>query len=236
MTDIDGLTCEQLREAGAELALGVLPARERAAAVAHLQHCPACREQVRELALVADGLIDLVPCSEPPVGFESRVLQRMGLPSQWQRHRRVLWRRFALAAAAAVAAFAVGLGGWAIGGSSGHPAPSVTTAPAKSAGYALLTAGLTAGGRPVGEAFAYTGPSPWVYMSVDAEVAGNSLVRCQLQRRDGSAVTIGSFRLTGGYGSWGAPYPAGPSPVTGVRLLAGDGRLLATGRFLTADR
>lgn len=38
------ISCEKLREIGAELALGVLPGRERAGAVAHLERCADCRE------------------------------------------------------------------------------------------------------------------------------------------------------------------------------------------------
>ncbi|MGW2424877.1 zf-HC2 domain-containing protein, partial [Streptomyces sp. NPDC001709] len=58
--------CDRLREIGAELALGVLPGRERAEAVAHLDRCADCREYVRQLTLVGDRLIGLLPGSEPP--------------------------------------------------------------------------------------------------------------------------------------------------------------------------
>ncbi|MGW4994684.1 hypothetical protein ACWEQ3_45005 [Streptomyces mirabilis] len=61
------MTCEKLREIGAELALGILPGRERAAAVAHLDRCADCREYVEQLTLVGDGLIGLLPGCEPPV-------------------------------------------------------------------------------------------------------------------------------------------------------------------------
>ncbi|GAA5032143.1 hypothetical protein [Streptomyces siamensis] len=71
------VTCEKVREVGAELALGVLPGRERAGAVAHLDECAGCREYVEQLTLVGDGLIGLLPGSEPPVGFEARVAQSL---------------------------------------------------------------------------------------------------------------------------------------------------------------
>ncbi|MGW2915272.1 hypothetical protein ACWC9X_33180, partial [Streptomyces asoensis] len=72
------MECERLRELDAELALGVLPARERADAVAHLDRCPDCREHVERLTVVGDGLLALLPGAEPPVGFESRVLSSLG--------------------------------------------------------------------------------------------------------------------------------------------------------------
>jgi hypothetical protein len=232
MSDIGRFTCEQLREDGPELALGVLPARERATAVAHLQDCPNCCEYVRELALTADGLLDLIPGTEPPMGFEDRVLRRIGVTSGARERRHALRCRVTLVAAAVVAAFAVGLGGWAIGGSPDH-ATSGTTEPASAGSHALLTASLTAtGGHPIGQAFAYPGASPWVYMSVDAEEAGVSgTVRCLLQLSDGSTVALGSFHLADGYGHWGGPYPAAPASVTGVQLLAHDGSVVASATF-----
>jgi hypothetical protein len=248
MTDDDRLACAQLRETGAELALGILPARERAAAVAHLQHCPACRDHVRELAHTADGLTGLIPGAEPPVGFEGRVLERMGVrpqatragdrpPSRWPQWPR--WRRLVLATAAAAAAFAVGLGGWAISDLSADRAPAAPTVPAPFPNPAntLLAADLTSSGDYIGQAFAFTGPSPWVYMSVDAEgLTVDGTVRCQIQRADGSTATVGSFTLTDGYAQWGGPYPEGSSPVTHARLLADDGSIMATATFADATR
>jgi hypothetical protein len=135
--------------------------------------------------------------------------------------------------------FGVGAGGWAIGSSSGAHAPAAPSAPA-SPGQALRTAVLTtAGGKAVGQVFAYPGPPPWVYMSVDAEEAGiarDAMVRCQLRLGDGSTVSIGSFALTGGYGHWGGPYPYGSAPVSGVRVLASDGSVVATATFPTAKK
>ncbi|MGW5273574.1 hypothetical protein ACWEQP_13500 [Streptomyces sp. NPDC004044] len=89
----------------------------------------------------------------------------------------------------------------------------------------LLTAQLVNGGRPFGQVHLCTGPSPWLYMAVDAD-GHSGTVRCQLQRADGSTVQVGSFALDDeGYASWGAPY-AGTAPVTSVRLLNADGSVL----------
>ncbi|MGW1708916.1 anti-sigma factor family protein [Streptomyces sp. NPDC002206] len=226
MTDHGGFTCEQLREMGAELALGILPARDRAGAMDHLENCPACREHVHELAATSDALLDLVPGSEPPVGFEDRVIDRLGFSSGRRPRRRVQWRRFALAAAAAAAGLALGGGGWVLGASVGRPAPvAPIVSPVQPQ---LLTAQLANGGKPFGQVYLYTGPSPWLYMAVDAD-GHSGTVRCQLQRADGSTVQVGSFALDDeGYASWGAPYVAGTTPVTSVRLLNADGSVLAT--------
>jgi hypothetical protein len=71
--------CARLRELAPELALGVLTGEERGEARKHLANCPDCREYVLELTSVGDGLLALVPGAEPPVGFEDRVLSRMGM-------------------------------------------------------------------------------------------------------------------------------------------------------------
>jgi hypothetical protein len=73
--------CARLRELAPELALGVLTGEERAEARNHLATCADCREYVLELTSVSDGLLALVPGAEPPVGFEDRLLSRMGITS-----------------------------------------------------------------------------------------------------------------------------------------------------------
>ncbi|MFE2426759.1 zf-HC2 domain-containing protein [Streptomyces sp. NPDC059373] len=228
MSDLGCITCAQLQDDGPELALGILPGRERAAAVAHLQQCPDCRAYVRELIPMADSLVDLIPTAEPPLGFETRTLRRLGLTPRPLRRSRGRLVRFAAAAAAALGlGLGLSVGGWAL-----------TNASAPAVHSALHTAGLTVQGRHIGQAFAYTGNSPWLYMSVDADraVADDPTIRCQILRADGSTATIGTFRLDDGYASWGGPFPARSSPVTGVRLLAADGSVLATSTFGPAGR
>jgi hypothetical protein len=48
-----------------------------------------------------------------------------------------------------------------------------------------------------------------------------------------SITTIGSFRLTDGYGYWGSPDPATNGPLTGARLVTTTGAVLATATFST---
>jgi len=72
------MTCAELHDVAAELALGALTGRERAAAIAHLETCWACREGVRQLTAAGGRLLELLPPAEPPIGFEIRVLERLG--------------------------------------------------------------------------------------------------------------------------------------------------------------
>jgi Putative zinc-finger len=88
MSELDGMddmSCDEFAEVAAELALGVLTGRERARALAHLDGCETCREQVRELSMAGDEMLALVPPAEPPAGFESRVLERLGLTAPGQQ-------------------------------------------------------------------------------------------------------------------------------------------------------
>jgi anti-sigma-K factor RskA len=85
LDDMDDMSCDEFAGVAAELALGVLTGRERATALAHLDGCESCREQVRELTMVQDELLALLPSQEPPAGFESRVLDRLGLTAPGQQ-------------------------------------------------------------------------------------------------------------------------------------------------------
>ncbi|MER8231531.1 hypothetical protein [Streptomyces sp. NPDC094049] len=217
------MECERLRELDAELALGVLPARERAEALAHLDRCPDCREHVERLTAAGDGLLALLPDAEPPVGFESRAVRAMGAAPVPKRGR----YRLRLAAAGAAAALACGFGGWAVGTVVEGAPPAVSR---QTAG-GLREASLVADGRTVGRVFAHGGDGGWVYMSVDLGGSARGPVRCLLVRADGSTVPVGTFSLKDGYGAWGAPAPTDPTTVTGARLVSPTGTVLATASF-----
>jgi hypothetical protein len=73
------MRCAQLHDLDAEVALGVLTGRGRAAAIAHLEECRACREVVRRLMVTGGQLLELLPPVDPPAGFETRVLERLGM-------------------------------------------------------------------------------------------------------------------------------------------------------------
>jgi hypothetical protein len=225
MSEMNEMGCGDLAEVAAELALGVLTGRERAQAIAHLDRCDACREHVRQLTLTGEDLLGLLPGIEPPAGFETRVMSRVGLAGQ---RRRRPWTRWMLAAAAGIViAAACGLGGWGLRGTA--PVPPSTGS--STTGSTLHSAALiTASHHKVGKIFLYGGSPRWLYMTVDTGL-GNGTVICQLEGRDGRIITVGSFRLNGGYGYWGSPEPAKAATVTGARLTAADGKVLATASF-----
>jgi hypothetical protein len=71
------MTCSQMHDVVAELALGALTGRERAAALDHLDRCRACREDVHRLMVVGGLLLELIPPARPPTGFEDRMIERL---------------------------------------------------------------------------------------------------------------------------------------------------------------
>src|SRR5438034_6650175 len=79
MSEMNEMSCAMLADVAAELALGVLTGRERADAIEHLDRCETCREDVRMLMATGDELLGLLPPVGPPAGFETRVLDRLGL-------------------------------------------------------------------------------------------------------------------------------------------------------------
>jgi hypothetical protein len=88
MSELNDMSCEEMSEVAAELALGVLTGRERAMAIEHLDNCDECRENVRQLMATGEQLLELLPPAEPPAGFETRVLARLGLPAPAQGEAR----------------------------------------------------------------------------------------------------------------------------------------------------
>jgi hypothetical protein len=224
------MACDELAEVAAELALGVLTGRERAQAIMHLDRCGTCRERIRDLAFTDEELLGLLPGREPLAGFETRVMGRVGFTGRHRRHPPGRPRPM-LAAAATVIAVAAGLGGWGLRGAAPASPPAGSVAQPGLRTAALHTAALTtASHQRIGTIFLYTGRPGWLYMNVDTG-SGNGTIICQLEGRDGSVITVGSFRLTGGYGHWGSPEPLPPAAVTGARLAAAGGEALATASF-----
>jgi hypothetical protein len=282
MSELNDMTCAELADVAAELALGVLTGRERADAIAHLDACDACREHVRQLMGTGERLRELLPAAEPPAGFETRVLARLGLPMPADpdagqdddeasaprvAHRRDMprhrgsgrdtarpgtgqpraprarpdgerpggarpdgirrqgrLRRLLAAAAVGLAVIVAGLGGWRAGVATAPAAAAPATGPLTSANL------LSATHRNVGKVFYYSGNPGWVYMSVDLG-AGSGSVTCQVVDKDGRVTTIGSFRLADGYGAWGSPDPGDLGDLSGARLVAANGTVIASGTF-----
>ncbi len=208
--------CGRFGDVAAELALGLLTGRERAEASAHLQRCPGCWSEVARLTAVHDGLRALVPPAEPPVGFEERVLRRIGRHPE-ERRARPAWGVRPVAAAAAVVALVFG-GGWAVGTLT-RPAPAPAAA-----------APLMIGDRHVGDVVA-SRERPDM-LSVYLQVAQPGTLTCQLLRADGSVAVTESYEAARGTDWWAVQRP--DATVTSIRVADAAGALVAGGRLPSA--
>src|SRR5688500_3336454 len=104
-------SCGELRDALAEVALGIASGDARARVLEHAARCTECRRLLDELTRVGDELLQLVPEREPPAGFELRVLERLSpTRPRGPLARLGLGGRRALLAATLAAALAAGAG------------------------------------------------------------------------------------------------------------------------------
>ena len=263
MSELNEMGCREFSDAAAELALGVLTGRERAQALAHLDHCASCREKVRQLTATGEGLLGLLPSVEPPAGFEARVMDRLGLavaapspapatpspspspiPSPAPTSRAGWFSRLPFGGRppatgpsrpARRTQRVLALAAVAVAVvAAGLGGWGLRSGTSAPAGTPLSSATLlSASHQAAGKIFLYDGSSRWLYMSVNMPT-GNGTVICQVESRDGHVTTVGSFRLTDGQGYWGSPVPATQGALTGARLVGPGGTVLATASFHSA--
>ena len=200
-----------------ELALGILPEAEAESARLHLRSCRQCAAEVASLTPVADRLLELVPGTEPPLGFDRRVLATVSRFSVRRLRFPHVSRRLAVMSAAAAAAIVFGTMGWMAGrGTTNHRVE--TTA-----------AEFVVNGHRIGEVETYGHPS-WVTVSVH-DVGMTGRVTCQVVNKNGTTWTMGSFDLVKGSGTWSTPDPSGLSGASQARLVDTSGHVIAVAQF-----
>ncbi len=214
----DRVSCEEVRELAPELALGIAGGDERAMVLGHLADCAECRRHVEELSTIGDELLLLSPSEEPPVGFETRVLDRIQPPAP---RRRRLRRRFAPLAAAAAAAAATAIAMWLGFQDDRELASNYRETLAKANGKYFSAAELSEpGGAVAGNVFGYQGSPSWVFVTVtSAHHPGNASYDAQLITKSGDRVPQRSVPVEDGKGSAGWTIPISLDQVAEVRLL-----------------
>lgn len=231
------LSCAQCHELASELALGVLGGRERADAIAHLSRCPRCQYKVSALATTAARLVELVPETDVPPGFDQRVIAAITPPAPEPS----LARRGLPVAALALTGVLLAGGGWVFGQllpvqPAGLPVRSVNVQPVAD----VMVSPLIAGNREIGEAYVYPNDPSWIFVSItdDPTGSGSSAVSttltCELVHDDGSTVTLGSFPLQHGHADWAIRTPIDSSGVDGAKLTTDTGLILASAHFTPA--
>ena len=200
-----------------EYVLGVLDGRSRSALIEHLAACDECADEVESLTAASDAMVRLPAGAEPPVGFETRVLDRLR-----QDQRNAPRRRWA-AVAAVVVVVALGVG-WTIG--HGFDTSNGGAASAKGS---FDQHALVAGTMRVGTVYAYAGRPAWMFVSVDVP-RGPESVRCVVVTKGGVHHDIGAFALHAGLGSWGTPLPVATDQIRAIELTTSSGLVVASAR------
>jgi anti-sigma factor RsiW len=223
--DVRERGCEQYGNDLAELALGVLTGRERARVLSHVESCPRCAEELEILSRTADSVLQAAPEMEPPLGFEVRLFERMGVTAAPPRRRRrrlrpSRWVPAVVGVAAAALALGVGLSL-----SSSSPAPNVT-AQAKGS-HDVVTAALVTNDKTVGHVVAVGGAKPWMSMMLD-DASVHGTVHCVVVTDDGKAYTVGTFQARDGYGAWTAPLHVDPATLRTAEVVSPSGTVVAT--------
>jgi hypothetical protein len=215
--------CVQYEDDLAELALGVSTGRERARALLHLESCPRCAEELEQLSRAADAVVAVAPEAEPPLGFETRLFERMGIEAARSTRRRRPRFWIPATVAAGVTALAVSLG---IGLSS-----SPTAIPSAHGAHhqptAVQTAALVENGENVGHVDIFGGAKPWMRMTLDDSTA-RGVVHCVVTTHDGKVLDVGSFVSNDGYGAWAAPLHVKPATVRSAQVMSPSGTVIAT--------
>jgi Putative zinc-finger len=211
------MSCEQMRELAPEVALGTIDGEERAEALRHLATCGDCRRLVDQLTTVADELLMLAPLHEPPVGFESRVVDALGFqptPPRRRPGRQLLtWLGPPLAAAAVTAAALVGV----------YRDDHITAERYRSTleqadGKYFQAEPLRDGtGAEAGVAFGYQGSPSWMLVTVEP-AHRDEVATAELVTRDQETIRLPGFELRPD-GSWGGAIPVDLYDVSAIRLL-----------------
>jgi Putative zinc-finger len=215
------------RELLAELALGIATGDERARALEHLAGCRRCRRSLEELSDVADELLAMAPAREPPVGFETKVMERLGGASPRPRSR----RRWAVLAAAAVI-LALGPAG-AVYQSTRADRDLATryrdTLAVANGEYFAAVPLYDRSHDEVGHLFGYQGSPSWMFVVLrDAGTSGR--LEISAGTHAGRPLALGSMWVEGGRGSWGTAVPVDFHDLVWVRL-----RSARAGGSLEAD-
>jgi hypothetical protein len=225
------MRCEEVRELAPEIALGIADGEARAEALRHLSGCEGCRRALEQLSEVADELLLVAPVQEPSAGFESRVVEAMGLPERRRRRGRLprwlapRWLAPRLGPALATAVIAVAAM-TAVYHDDHQTAQRYRETLAQANGRYFQAAPLTDGtGARGGVAFGYEGSPSWLLLTVDAGHR-DAVKRAALVTRDGRTIPLRSRGLDS-EGSWGGAIPVSLYDVASVRLLgAGHGDVL----------
>ena len=213
------LTCAAVQSLAAEVALNITSGEERAKVLSHLASCSECRGLVEDMSRTADSLLLLAPQVEPPIGFESRVIARVG-----RKRRHLSWRWVAVAAVLTALCSA---------GTGYLVYRSEAPARAEAAQYLKLVKAL--GGRTlraaelrsnngsvVGKVYAYQGRPSWVFVVLQ-DRDGTGHFQVELDPVSGDSIRLAGFELKAGRASWATTAAINVDDIQSVNIVDSTG-------------
>jgi hypothetical protein len=210
------IDCAQFDLLADELALGQVDEPTRGRLLAHAATCPHCHSLLESLGTVADRLLLVAPQVEPPEGFESRVVARLGasVSSPVRRSARVRW------IAAAVA-------GLLVAGAT----VALFTRPDSSPSPVATAAIVTDEGAEIGAAQLLADPTSYLLITVENPRPGPGLRHCELLGSDGTWELVGQWDAAGiASGVWAVGVDPELLDATAMRITS-DGTVVATATF-----
>jgi hypothetical protein len=207
----------------AELALGIAGGEQRARALEHAATCAECRRVLDEHAVAADELMLVAPAHEPPIGFESRVLERF--PERETAHpstprRLTVGPRRLKMAMAIMATAAATAGGMLLAFRDDRRLASdyrEILAVAEGKYFDAVHLREPSGAR-AGQVLGYQGSPSWMVVTVARRYRSHPY-RCELVTRDGQRIRLRAFRLDEATGSWGQTIPIDLRDVARLRVV-----------------
>lgn len=211
-----------------ELALGELGEPYRTPLIQHLASCPQCRGEYDDILAAVDITLLAAPPIAPPVGFEQRVLSKIGTlattePSPQSPRRRPPGRLLLAAAAVVLAAVTGGAAAVAIWGDNDDAAPEL-----------VITADSAALRNSDGEVVGTVAPSsingqPVLVASIARPPIGVQY-HCRVMLEDGRTVDSESWTEDEAGGStWIIHVPEGK--IVEMAVVTKDGRVWSTAQM-----
>ncbi|MGZ4701827.1 MAG: anti-sigma factor family protein [Ilumatobacteraceae bacterium] len=214
------LSCSELSDLAAEAALDLLPGDERTLVFEHLEHCAACRGLVEGYVRTADALLVSLPQADVPEELSARLRSAAPTPPR-QRHSHLK----PVLSAAAVIVVALTFVLFGLRATSNHQYnPLAETGSLVS----------PSNGR-VGSVKVDTGADPWISMKIDGAMLADGTYRCEVLLSSNDTVTLGSLTVASGSGSWNGPLAVDPDHIRVVRVVAGNGDVVAVAGLARAD-
>jgi len=207
-----------------EFALGILSGRRRVEVLRHVGSCVRCSAELERLSIVADTVLQLAPEMEPPLGFELRLAERLQKNTTVLRSKRL--HRVRALSVAAVLTVVLGIGLGTLETSRG---PSTRT---WSTTASLTSAAFGSRGQVLGTVFISAGSPGWMVLTVDRG-AWSGEVTCEVTFVGGKVETLGRFKLSNGYRTWGVPLTSSAGQVRNARLVAHGGTVIASADLTT---